>query len=153
MVMCVIDKTSIRLVQSLHQPFPCAFLVLMQASLRVCLVEEVRAPAASVDPAEQPIPPQKSIISSEAPEVYRIDVLMQGLIIELVVNTVGDVTHSGTILCFFGKLASLFEFLPHALFNGALADEVELEHGLLDADWVAVAQAQSGELMVPDGDD
>lgn len=66
---------------------------------------------------------------------------MQCLIIELVINIIDDVIHSCTILCFLGKLARLFEFLPHALFDGALTDEVELKHCLLHADWVAISQA------------
>lgn len=51
---------------------------------------------------------------------------MQCLIIELVIDIVGDIVYSCAILCFLGKLARLFEFLSHALFDGALADEVKL---------------------------
>jgi len=84
MVIRMVNEAHIWVIQALYQSFFGSGFTFMQTLWWICFVEEVGLTSASIDPAEQSIPPNKSLISCEAAKVHRIDILMEGFIIEVI---------------------------------------------------------------------
>lgn len=92
----------------------------MATALTVGLVEYFRTPTASIHPAEDPVPLEKSIVASEAAEVDSIDILVETLVVvdDLEVFRFFIFIRVGVFsLWFLSKLSCLFEFLAEVLLD------------------------------------
>ena len=155
-IICVINKAKIGIVQSLNQCSLCTLLSFVPRSRRIGFVEHVWSTHPSVYPAKQPVPSQKSVIPCETTKfdwVHIFEKTFAAVILYWWGNLLFDWLICGSccaIFCFLGQLSYLLEFLPHALFNWPLSNQIEFDHSLLNANGILTSQPQPWILMIPD---